>query len=143
MPEVVVFDTNVLISAILSSRASPFQCLALAKTGAIQSVTCREILDEFSEKLFVKFGYTQEQSHAAAREVEKLSALVTIGQALKIVADPDDDKILECAVIGKATHIVSGDKRHLLPLDSYQDIRIVSPAEFLRLVAAASENQPE
>ena len=143
MHEIVVFDTNVLISAILSSRGPPFRCLALAKTGAIQSVRCREILDEFAEKLFVKFGYSQEQSRAAANEIENLSAIVTISHTLKIVADPDNDKVLECAVVGKATHIVSGDKRHLLPLGTYEGIRIVSTAEFLRLVAAATGSQPE
>ncbi len=138
MHEIVVFDTNVLISAILSSRGSPFRCLALAKMGAIRSVTCREILDEFAETLFVKLGYSQEHSRAAANEIEKLSAFVTISHTLKIVADPDDDKVLECAVIGNATHVVSGDKRHLLPLKTYQGIRIVSPAEFLQIVASAS-----
>ena len=127
-----------MISAILSSRGPPFRCLALAKTAAVQSVTCREILDEFAEKLLVKFGYSHEQSRAAADEIEKLSAIVTISQTLKIVADPDDDKILECAVNGKATHVVSGDKRHMLPLGSYQGIAIVSPAQFLQLVSGAS-----
>ena len=63
-------------------------------------------------------------------------------QCLRLIAaDPDDDKVLECAVIGNATHIVSGDKRHLLPLGTYQGIRIDSPAEFLQLVASSSGQQ--
>ena len=53
------------------------------------------------------------------------------GELKKIVADPDDDKVLECAVVASATHIVTGDRKHLLPLGSYHGIRIVSPAEFL------------
>jgi putative PIN family toxin of toxin-antitoxin system len=137
MHEVVVFDTNVLISAILSSRGAPFQCVALAKTGPIRSITCREILDEFAEKLFVKFGYSEDQSRAAASEIEKLSAIIGISHTVKVVSDPDDDKVLECAVVGHATHVVTGDKKHLLPLGTYQGIRIVSPAEFLKLVANA------
>jgi uncharacterized protein len=40
---------------------------------------------------------------------------------------------------GGATHIVSGDKRHLLALGRYQDIAIVSAAEFLALVTSASD----
>ena len=61
---------------------------------------------------------------------------MTITNTLKVVtADPDDDKVLECAVIGGATHIVTGD-RHLLSLDSYQSIPIVSATVFLGLVAA-------
>lgn len=51
--------------------------------------------------------------------------------------DPDDNMILECAVVGSATHIVTGDKRHLLPLGSYQGISIISAADFLILVSPA------
>ena len=66
--------------------------------------------------------------------------LVTITHRLKVVtADPDDDKVVECAVVGGATHLVTGDRRHLLPLGSYQGIAIVSAADFLALVTVASE----
>jgi predicted nucleic acid-binding protein len=53
----VVFDTNVLLSALLSLRGNPSRCLALAKVGTVQSVTCQDILDEFEEKLRIKFGF--------------------------------------------------------------------------------------
>jgi predicted nucleic acid-binding protein len=45
--------------------------------------------------------------------------------------DPDDNRILECAVAGHADVIVSGD-RHLLRLKSYEGIPIVRPVDFLR-----------
>ncbi len=47
----------------------------------------------------------------------------------------DDDKVLECAVVGGATHIVTGDRRHLLPLGSYQGISIITAADLLSLVS--------
>jgi uncharacterized protein len=43
MQYITVFDTNILISAVLSSSGVPFKCLALAKIGQIESVTCQEI----------------------------------------------------------------------------------------------------
>jgi predicted nucleic acid-binding protein len=46
--------------------------------------------------------------------------------------DPDDDRVLECAVEARADYIVSGD-RHLLALESYEAIRIVSPRQFVQL----------
>lgn len=52
--------------------------------------------------------------------------------------DPDDEMVLECAVASEADFLVSGDKKHLLPLREYQGIRIVSPADFLRLVRRAA-----
>jgi predicted nucleic acid-binding protein len=100
-------------------------------------VTCQEILDEFQEKLETKFAYIPQRAHAAATEVRSFSRVVTITNTLKgVVADPDDDKVIECAVVGNATHIVTGDRRHLLPLGNYRGIAIVSARDLLALVAA-------
>lgn len=133
---IAVFDTNRLLSALLSLRGAPFRCLILAKAGTVQSVTCEEILNEFQEKLEAKFAYSPQRARAAADEVRKFSRVVTLTNTLKgISIDPDDDKVLECAVVGGAIHIVTGDRRHLLPLGSYQGISIVTPAEFLKLVS--------
>ena len=135
MQWIVVFDTNILISALLSLRGSPFRCLALAKEGIVQSVICQEILHEFQEKLEVKFDYSPLHAHAAANEVRAFSQLAVITNTLEVInTNHDDDKVLECAVVGGATHIVTGDRRHLLPLGSYQDFPIVTAADFLTLV---------
>src|SRR5688500_6336849 len=66
---IVVFDTNVLISARLSTNGNPAACLALARIGVIRSVTCEEILREFREKLLEKFGYTEQRAEEATNEV--------------------------------------------------------------------------
>lgn len=130
-----VFDTNILISALLSTNGNPFRCLALAKIGQIESVTCQEILNEFAEKLVIKFKFSQETAQAAVEEVRSFSRLVKISTELKAVpADPDDDMVIECAVVGSATHIVTGDK-HLLSLGKYQAIAIVKATEFIMLLS--------
>jgi len=59
VPLVVVFDTKILLSALLSLTGAPFRCVALAKMGVVQSVTCEAILEEFRTKLETKFGYDQ------------------------------------------------------------------------------------
>jgi len=46
--------------------------------------------------------------------------------------DPGDEKVLECSLAAEADAIVTGDKRHLLPLLKFRDVEIVSPADFLR-----------
>jgi predicted nucleic acid-binding protein len=46
--------------------------------------------------------------------------------------DPGDEKVLECALAAEADVIVTGDKRHLLPLRRFRDVDIVSPSDFLR-----------
>ncbi|MDJ0900393.1 MAG: putative toxin-antitoxin system toxin component, PIN family [Xenococcus sp. MO_188.B8] len=135
MKYIVVFDTNILLSSLFSQKGSPFRCLALAKMGQFESVICREILDEFVEKLLIKFKFSEEKAQIAIEEVKGFSRLVSISGKLKAVPnDPDDDMVIECAIVGKATHIVTGDK-HLLSLSSYQDISIVRASEFLLLLS--------
>ncbi len=132
----VVFDTNILIAALLSTNGNPFRCLALARIGQVESVTCQEILDEFAaDKLILKFKFSQDMAAAAVEQVRNVSRLVEISTELKAVeADPDDDMVIECGVVGNATHIVTGDK-HLLSLGSYQTIAIVRATEFVLLLA--------
>lgn len=137
MQYVAVFDTNILLSALFSTSGSPFRCLALARIGQVESVTCQEILDEFAEKLLLKFKFSEEMTQAAVEEVRGFSRLVEITGTLKTVpADPDDDMVVECAVIGNATHIVTGDK-HLLSLRNHQSIAIAKAAEFVALLSSS------
>ena len=133
MRYIVVFDTNILISALFSQTGSPFRALALAKIGQIESVTCQEIIDEFAEKLLLKFKFYEDKAQSAVDEVLSFSRMVEISGTLKAVPnDPDDDMIIECAVVGNASHIVTGDK-HLLSLVKYQDIAIAKATDFVNL----------
>lgn len=135
MQYVVVFDTNILLSALLSTSSNPFRCLALAKIGQVESVTCQEILDEFAEKLILKFKFSQDMAQLAVEEVRSYSRLVEISTTLKAVAaDLDDDMVVECAEVGSATYIVTGDK-HLLALEKYGEIEIVKASEFIELIS--------
>jgi len=117
-------------------KGKPLECLELARSGVTDGLTCREILDELADKLDVKLSIPPEDIAATMADLMTFLPLVSISGTLKAVpADPDDDKIVECAVEGKATHIVTGDRRHLLPLRSYEGIAIVTAAEFLAFAA--------
>jgi len=136
MPYVVVFDTNILVSGV-GWRGKPYRCLELARAGIVEGVTCQELLDELTEKLYAKLNFSHDQVIDTLADLLTFLRLVTITNTLKVVApDPDDDKVLECAVVGEAPPIVTGDRRHLLPWDSYQGIAIVTAADFLALVSA-------
>lgn len=133
MKYIVVFDTNILISALFSQTGSPFRSLALAKIGQIESVTCQEIVNEFAEKLLVKFKFSEDKAQSAVDEILSFSRIVKISGMLKAVPnDADDDMVIECAVVGNASHIVTGDK-HILSLEKYQDITISKAADFINL----------
>lgn len=133
---VAVFDTNVLFSAI-NWKGRPFQCVELARNREIDGVTSREIVDELISKLQTKLGFSSQQAIDAATDLLGFLQIVPISGSLRaVVADPDDDKVLETAIAGGATHIVTGDQHHLIPLVRFQGIAIVSPAKFLVAFAA-------
>ncbi len=137
MRHVAVFDTNVLLSGV-GWKGKPFQCLELARTGVIDGLICREIADELADTLERKLGMSADQVNEILADLLAFLRLIPIAGQLQVVAaDPRDDKVLECAVAGSATHIVTGDRRHLLPLGTFQGIQIVSPAEFIESMIRA------
>jgi putative PIN family toxin of toxin-antitoxin system len=136
----VVFDTNVLISVAVFPGGAPSKCLQKAETKKAQSITCREILNEFREKLIIKFDYTPERADEVIEKIIILSEIVPITGELKVIAaDPKDDMVIECAITGKANYIITGDRKHMLSLGHYREIQIISPSDFLALKEFSEE----
>jgi putative PIN family toxin of toxin-antitoxin system len=138
--ERVVLDTNVLISAVLSPLGKPFACFDWV-IGNATLIVSRELLEELETRLarpkFRKYvddarrrGFVSELG-LSAMQVE-LSGLVTACR------DPDDNKLLEIAVAGRADCLVTGDQ-DLLVLDPFQGIPILTPAEFLTIVSGSAD----
>ncbi len=131
MQPIAVYDTNILLSGI-GWRGSPYHCLELARHGSIEGLTCSGILDELGEKLTTKLNFSLSETTDIIADLLGFLGVVKITNTLKVIpADSEDDKVIECAVVGEATYIVTGDRRHLLPLGSYQGILIVTAADFL------------
>lgn len=134
MAPVVVFDTNIFFSAI-GWKGRPFACLERARLGAADGVTSQAILDELAEKLREKLAFSDAQIADTLAGLLGFLRIATITEQLAVVvSDPDDDRILECAVAADADYVVTGDRRHLLPLNSFRGIAIISAADFLALV---------
>ena len=136
----VVFDTNILFSSV-GWLGNPHHCVQAARHYQCLSLTCESILAELAEKLQLKRGLDAEKTAEATNEIRAFSKVITISGTLRAVAaDPDDDAVLECAVVGQAEYLVSGD-RHLLALGNYQAIRIMKATEFLMLLQNAIESK--
>jgi|SRR5580704_11710873 putative PIN family toxin of toxin-antitoxin system len=129
----VVLDTNVYISALLFGGL-PGSVLDLAILGAFTLILSPALLDELDEKLRAKFEMTMEDTAFLRARLETVGEIVEPGEVLKVIVDdPDDNRVLECAVKGKADLIVSGD-RHLLKLGMYRGIKIVTVRQFMESV---------
>ena len=130
--ERVVFDTNVLISGLLSTTSTPAQAVEKAVTNA-QLVATLETLRELIEKLHSpKFDpYVRpERRDALLERVASLVEIIDVLQSIRASRDANDDKFLEAAVNGRADVLVTGDK-DLLDLNPFRGVAIVTPAEYL------------
>jgi uncharacterized protein len=135
--KIAVFDTNILFSGV-GWKGKPFRCVELARAGVVDGVTCPELLEELAEKLQSKLSFTPDQALDTVADLLTFLQVVPISGMLKALpVDPDDDKVLECAAIAQATHIVTGDRRHLLPLGSFQGITILTAADFLAVATSS------
>ena len=131
----VVADTNIVVSGLLW-RGNPRRILDAARAGDIQLFTTPVLLAELEDVLSrEKFASRLASASATPHDlVLGYAALAYVIETAEIepviLADPDDDAILACAVAAHCEVIVSGDS-HLLTLKQYQDIRVVTAAEFL------------
>ena len=131
-----VLDTNVFISALFW-KGAPHDVFQLGLRGAFSILTSEEILKELQTKLLYKFELPVENARAFLEIIALNSEAVVPKKKLRVVLeDPADNKIVECAEEGRAQCIVTGDS-HLLRLKKYDDIKIVKPAEFLKIISYA------
>ncbi len=137
MVERVVFDTNVQVSGLLW-HGKAYQCLLLARGGIVQAVYCQPMLAELSQKLRRKFKFSENRIQSVLADIKRYAKKVEIrGDSHIVMADPDDDKFVECALTAKAGAIVSSD-HHLLDLGQYEGIEILPPEHFIKKFIAES-----
>jgi putative PIN family toxin of toxin-antitoxin system len=126
----VVFDTNVYISALMFGGL-PGSLLDLAFLQSFVLVISPALMDELDEKLRLKFEVSGEDAAIIRAKLEGNAEIVMPDVVLDVIEDdPDDNRVLECAVKGSANYIVTGD-RHLLKLGAYEAIPIVTVRQFL------------
>ena len=138
----VVLDTNVFISSFFGGN--PRTIIDLWKDGSLTLCISQEIFDEYIEVLR-RLGLDN------APEMDELLKLFATGfhivfttrtPEIHVVADPDDDKFIACALALKAGYVVSGDKA-LLDVRRYQVVYIVTPREFLEIMRGVKTKYEE
>ncbi len=133
----IVIDTNIVISALLFG-GTPNELASFWKAGQIEPVFSKEILNEYLRVLtYPKFSLSESEidlllKHEILPYFRVIDAPATKHKII-IKADPDDDKFVICALADKCEFIISGDK-HLLELGSYEDIKIITPSAFLKII---------
>lgn len=128
----VVIDTNIYLSGLAFLESFPGQILKLVRAKKIQVYCSKFILGEIERNLIIKFGYSEEMAGKFIEEILKFVQIVNPKIRVAIIKEKqDDNRILECAVEAKADFLVSGDKKHLLPLKKFRRTEILSAKEFI------------
>ncbi len=140
----VVVDTNTLISGSLW-QGPPAQFLEAAAHGKVKLVLSPELLAEFAEVVSRPKFAARVAAEATTPDdlARKLADEVTIVSAVALspppeLRDPDDLRVLACAVAAQADAVVSGDE-DLLSLKSFQGIPIINAREALQRIGLGSE----
>ena len=127
----IAVDTNFLVSATQWDYSVSHKLLQKLIRNNAEIFTTKEILEEFAEVLKRDFLYNEEEIRNILEKVLQFLTLVTPSKKVDVVKeDPEDNKIIECAVESQVDYILSYDK-HLLNLKEYEGIKIVKPEELV------------
>lgn len=133
---IVVLDTNVIISSLLSAKGAPAKIIGRWEAGDFDVAISPPLINELKRVLtydrvrrYLKFS--DEEIDLFLKRFSTTAIMVDPHKTVDVIeADPDDDRVLECVLDGGASYIVSGNT-HLLELKEYQQIVILNPVEFL------------
>lgn len=128
----IVFDTSVLVSAVLLPRSIPRQAFdhALgAGTILVSEATLAELDEVLRRPKFERYQAEDRRREFMAGLVAD-AELIEIDQSVAACRDPKDDKFLELALCGRASVIVTGDA-DLLVLHPFRETAILTPQAYL------------
>lgn len=85
--------------------------------------------------MLVKFDYSENFAQLIIDEIGTFVNIVTPRQKISLIKEKvDDNRILECALAAKADYLITGDKKHLLPLKKINGCRILSARDFMETI---------
>lgn len=128
----IVIDTNVLISTIFWT-GKPKQLLNQVRHQKVTFITSENLLDELKEVLVRQdkpFKLSDGEAERIITAMRNLAEIVRTHSQVTVCHDERDNKVIECAIDGKAECIISGDF-HLLGLGSFKGVKIMTVSDFL------------
>lgn len=126
----VVFDTNIFISALAIPGSSAEKAMLKVIEGGDTLIISRDIINEVLSVLSTKFSRDKEALSHVAVILSELGELVKPTQKVNIFKEDPDNRVLECAIHGKADFLVTGDKE-MLQVREYKGVRIISLKEYV------------
>lgn len=125
-----VFDTNILVSALVFPGGRGEAALQRVIDERDELIVSKPILDELLGSLGRKFSRDAEELAHIAVFLSDLARTVRPRGRIRALKDDPDNRVLECAIAGRADAIVTGDKA-LLELKEYRGVRILALRDYL------------
>ena len=124
-------DTNVVVSG-LNFPGNERLVVELALRGRFELYLSVFILDETTGVLSREFSWDEDRIAEARRTLEEAAIVIEPRRLPDVIeANEADNRILECAAEVSADYLVTGDRRHLLPLEEHRGVRILNASRFL------------
>lgn len=125
-----VFDTNIFVSALMFPGGRAEAALMKVIEGEVELRVSKSIIHEVLGVLSRKFDRDPEELARVAVYLTDVGKVVQPKSKLTVLRDEPDNRILECAIAGRADVIVTGDQA-MLALGKYKDVSIVTLKDFL------------
>ena len=112
----------------------PSRILEEAIDARLELVLCQPVMVELERILTEKLGFEPQRWRGVEELLVDLAAeLVPApkGPPEAVTGDSDDDLILACAIQAEVDVLVSGDRRHLLPVGEHRGVRVITPQALL------------
>ena len=132
---IVVLDTNVLVSGLMSPGNPPGRIIDFLRAGDISLAIDDRILAEYSAVLardYFRKYFTVAEKDLILDFIAHDSIRVLCTQSVQGLPDLDDVCFLEVALASKAP-LVTGNEKHF-PVNRRQGAEVYSPAEFLKIL---------
>jgi putative PIN family toxin of toxin-antitoxin system len=134
----VVIDTNIWISYLLGGLLNELDEWILSRKlkVAVSEEMLKELSDVISRRKFRSL-FTDERVKELFALLDNYAVVVSPKQRVDICRDPKDNFLLEVALEGQVSYLVTGDD-DLLVLDPFRNIRILRPADFRVVLLSGS-----
>lgn len=136
----IVLDASVVLAAVLTPNRRSASCLLVEAVGAglVRLVVSAPVVAEYRRVV--------QEHRRAAHVADPMGLVLDLAAAAEVVepaevhavlADPSDDVYLGTALAGRAGYLATFDRRHMLPLDPFKGVRVVTPGDVLRALRDA------
>ncbi len=128
-----ILDTNVIVSALISSSIPTKILYELVLTEKVEICLSEEVLAEYVEVLnrenFSKFAGFKTKAEVVLNRLREIATFYQTDRKIEVLADTSDNKFLELAAVSSADYLTTGNTLDFT-ITEFEYTRILTPREY-------------